>query len=68
MERGAHRDFARKEGGKLAESTKEFPKDSTWQSPKGPFREALERRALPPRLRFVSEFTLGGVDAICRTT
>src|SRR5438132_2112990 len=38
---------------------KEFPKDSTWQSLKGPFREALERRALPPRLRFVSEFPLG---------
>jgi hypothetical protein len=30
----------------------EFPNDSAWQSPKGPFREALERRALPPRLRF----------------
>jgi hypothetical protein len=33
----------------------EFPKDSAWHSPKGPIREALERRALPPRLRFVSE-------------
>jgi hypothetical protein len=27
--------------------------------PKGPFREALERRALPPHLRFVSKFPLG---------
>jgi hypothetical protein len=27
---------------------KEFPKDSAWHSPKGLFREALERRALPP--------------------
>ncbi len=27
---------------------KEFPKDSAWNSPKGPFRGALERRALPP--------------------
>jgi hypothetical protein len=27
---------------------KEFPKDSAWNSPKGPFRDALERRALPP--------------------
>jgi len=35
-----------------------FPKDSTWHSPNGPFREALERRALPPRLRFVYEFPL----------
>jgi len=26
--------------------------------PKGPFREAMERRALPPRLRFVYEFPL----------
>jgi hypothetical protein len=34
----------------------EFPKDSAWHSPKGPFWEAMERRALPPRLRFVSEF------------
>ena len=33
------------------ESAKEFPKDSAWQSPKGPFREVLERTALPPRLR-----------------
>ena len=38
---------------------KEFPKDSAWHSPKGPFREALELRALPPRLRFVHEFPLG---------
>jgi hypothetical protein len=38
---------------------KEFPKESAWQSPKGPFREALERRALPPRLCFVPEFPLG---------
>ena len=37
----------------------EFPKDSGWHSPKGPFREALERRALPLRLRFVSKFPLG---------
>jgi hypothetical protein len=49
-------------------ASKEFPKDSAWHSPKGPFREALERRALPTRLRFVSEFPLRGVDAICRTT
>jgi len=27
---------------------KEFPKDSAWHSSKGLFREALERRALPP--------------------
>jgi hypothetical protein len=27
---------------------KEFPKDSAWNSPKGPFRDALKRRALPP--------------------
>ena len=27
---------------------KEFPKDSAWHSPKEPFREALERRDLPP--------------------
>ena len=32
---------------KLTESAKGFPKDSAWHSPKGPFREALERRALP---------------------
>ena len=37
----------------------EFPKDSAWQSPKGPFWEAMERRALPPRLRFCSEFPFG---------
>ena len=36
---------------KLTESAKEFQKDFTWQSPKGPFWEALERRAIPPRLR-----------------
>jgi hypothetical protein len=29
---------------KLTESAKEFPKDSAWQSPIGPFREALERK------------------------
>jgi hypothetical protein len=34
---------------KLTESAKEFPKASAWQSPKGPFWEVLERRALPPR-------------------
>ena len=34
---------------------KKFPKDFAWHSPNGPFRETLERRALPPRLRFVSE-------------
>ena len=39
---------------------KEFPKDSAWHSPKGPFREALERRALPPCLRFVSEALVSG--------
>jgi len=27
----------------------EFPKASAWQSPKGPFREALERKGMPPR-------------------
>jgi len=27
---------------------KEFPKDSAWQSPNGPFRESLVRRTLPP--------------------
>ena len=26
------------------ESAKEFQKDFTWQSPKGPFQEALERK------------------------
>ena len=34
---------------KLTESAKEFLKDSAWQSPKGPFREALERKGMPPR-------------------
>jgi len=34
---------------KLTESAKEFPKASAWQSPKGPFREALERKGMPPR-------------------
>ena len=33
----------------LTESAKEFPKASAWQSPKGPFREALERRGMLPR-------------------
>jgi len=33
----------------------EFPKGSAWHSPKGPFREVLERRVLPPRPRFVRE-------------
>ena len=28
----------------------EFQKASAWQSPKKPFRETLERRAMPPRL------------------
>jgi len=36
-----------------ARSEKEFPKASAWHSPKGPFREAMERRALPPRFRLV---------------
>jgi len=35
---------------KLTESAKEFPKGSAWQSPKGAFREALDRRGMPPRL------------------
>jgi hypothetical protein len=38
---------------------KEFPKDSAWQSPKGLFREALERRALLPCLGFVFDFPFG---------
>jgi hypothetical protein len=37
----------------------DFPKDSAWYSPNGPFREALELRALPPCLRFAFEFPLG---------
>jgi hypothetical protein len=57
-ERGAHRDFATEGKRKLTESAKEFPKASAWQSPIGPFREAMERRALPPRFRFLSEFSL----------
>src|SRR5215510_5715878 len=36
----------------------EFLKDSAWQSPIGLFREAMKRRALPPRLRFLSDFPL----------
>jgi len=36
--------------GKLKLTAKEFQKASVWQSPKGPFREALERKghATPP--------------------
>jgi hypothetical protein len=30
----------------MMRARKEFPKDSAWHSPKGPFREALKRRAL----------------------
>jgi len=44
---------------KLTVSSMELPKDSAWHSLKGPFREALKRRALPPRLRFVSKLPLG---------
>ena len=38
---------------KLTESAKEFQKDSSWQSPKGPFREALKRKGMPPQRLFV---------------
>ena len=36
---------------KLTESAKEFPKNSAWQSPNGPFPKALKRRAMLPRLQ-----------------
>ena len=49
----------------------EFPKASAWHSPKGPFQEVMERRALPPRLRSVrlisgwSEKSLCGLRSGC---
>jgi len=49
-ERGGPSGLCQEGKRKLTESAKEFPKGSAWHSPKGPFREALERRALPPRL------------------
>ena len=42
-----------------------FPKASAWHSPKGPFREALELRALPPRFRFVRLIQWVEEESLC---